>query len=92
VSGVTTAYFIRLEQKITRFEIERVQMDVRDASSEDIQFLGPRIKKLLVENYNQTRGANKFFYFWCPSVVLDLILLVIGVGQSMAAEGFCIPI
>ena len=73
-------------------EIERLQMDVRDATEEDVQFLVPRIKKLLVECHHQCNRANKFYFIYAPTCFLHFFLLMAGVIASQKSESHeCIP-
>ena len=88
-SSIATSFFLRLNQRLMMIEIERVQQDIRDADIDDVKYLGPRIKKLLVECHHICNNSHKFFFLWAPVIGVHLALLLIGVVQ--ASSGRCMP-
>ncbi|GMH59317.1 hypothetical protein TrLO_g1569 [Triparma laevis f. longispina] len=94
LNGAQAAFFIRLNQRLVELETRRVQLEVRTATTKDVQNLPVRVKRLLIESHSITNKEHSFYVLWGPVILFQLALLGIGIIQAQNVtngEQYCIP-
>jgi len=86
------AFVVRLSQKLSEFEIRRVEADVRTVSANMIHRITPRFKSLLHECHAVGNLGHGMIGFYLPVMGLHVIQLLAGIfSASFGSGGGCVP-
>jgi hypothetical protein len=81
-----TSFSIRLSQAFSRFEIRRVQCDIRTCDPSMTHRITPRYKSLLRECHSLGKIGNKYFFFFFPVIVMSVMQVVGGIYLANMVE------
>ena len=92
ISSFTTSFYIRLSQRLHKFDLVTLQHDVRNCSVGDVPLIIPRISKTHQDLYQVCNTSHKFFFQWLLVGVLFFIVSGLGLySLSVAQESGKIP-
>ena len=85
-ASAQTSFSLRLSQVFSRFEIRRLQCDIRTCDMELIHKIAPRYKSLLRECHIVGNIGHKYFWFFIPIIAVSALQVVGGIYLSYQAN------
>jgi len=89
------AFFLRLGQRLSDFEIRRCEADIRTCPPNMIHRITPRFKQLLHECHSFGNRCHGMLYFFAPFILLYSAQMVLGIMQANFSSkengDICVP-